>query len=361
MKKTKKTIFNRIVAVVLLVATLAGITTSVNKKVEAACNHSNYSQTIISQASCNHTGAAYCVCRTCGYTWTKTLPKTSHSPYVKVVSGYTQLRCAICETRFYFSSTPASLDDFARYIYGKQYRALSGTCYSGERQNVAINWISYALGCTKDNAKRLCKDYNTDLWLEAKNVYNLSYFINRCYDLGSRYGLQEAEALAGIASKAVFVAYSQCRGSNELEVLSRINPTYTRLTKNFKTVCRDAKNLRLGGNFETMKNRFSKCKSYGILFTAPRTSKEFPSETPTYLQLFNTTTGKTNLDRFCGFLVGDDSIGFKEICKNKTRYAIEYSYIMIWLVRPALKKLYANCFCDISSDPMVLFDETLSR
>ena len=364
MKNTRNNIINRIIAVVLLVATLAGITASVNKKVEAACNHSRYTQTIITSPSCKTTGLAYRKCSDCGYTWHATLPKTAHSYCVKEVSGKAQLRCIICNERFFFSSTQAGVDDFAKYIYGKQYNALSGSWTSGERQNAVISWISYAIGCTKEQAKTLCKDYYMGFWLEVKNASNLAYFINKCSDISSRYGLEEADALAGIASQATFrtciVLHSRTSGSKELTVLAKTSPSYSRLTKDYKAKCREFLNLRLVGNFNSMKNKFANCNQYGISFAVPSSSSGTPSITPTYSQLFNTTNGKTNLDRFCGYLVGNENIGFRNICINKSTYAAEYSYIMIWLVRPALKKMYANCFSNISSDPMVLFSEALN-
>lgn len=365
MKKSKNTIMNRIAAVVLLVATIAGIATSVNKKVEAACNHSKYTRTIVSSPSCTRTGSAYCTCSDCKYTWYQTLPKSAHSYYVKEVNGMTQLRCKDCNERFYFKSTQASINDFARYMYGKNYDQLSGNKISGEKYNVVISWISYVVDCTKVQAKELREKNYNGLCLDIDKTYNLSFFINKCSDIASRYGLEEADALAGIASQAVFStcvtfpSLTDC--SKELAVLAKTNPSYTRLSKDYKAKCREFLNLKNVEYNSGIENKFAYCYRYGINFKAPSNSQGIPSVTPTYSQLFNTTSGKTNLDRFCGYLVGNENVGFREICKYKSYSPSEYSYIMLWLVRPALEKLYANCFRYISSDPMVLFSATLEN
>lgn len=66
-------------------------------------------------------------------------------------------------------------------------------------------------------------------------------------------------------------------------------------------------------------------------------------ETPTYEQLFNTTSGKTNLDKFCGYLLNDSKKDFKYLCQNKNTNKVYYTYVILWLVRPALNKILTEC------------------
>jgi len=96
-------------AVLLVFAIVAGVSTTMNKKVEAACSHSFYVQVPTVYPTCISTGSAVRVCADCGYAWSVTLPKTAHN-YVRVTvcspasctrTGTEYCRCSYCSATCY--------------------------------------------------------------------------------------------------------------------------------------------------------------------------------------------------------------------------------------------------------------------
>ncbi|MBR5937881.1 MAG: hypothetical protein IKZ90_06420 [Clostridiales bacterium] len=350
MRYKTNNLWKRIIAAVLLLATLAGTTTLLGKKVEAACSHSNYSTiTVISQASCTRTGTAYCKCNSCGQTFYKTLPATGHRLYVKDVNGYTQLRCAICETRFQSETTPKGLDDFAGYLYGKKFNQLSGSWKKGQKQNAAINWISYTIGCSKERAKDLSKDYTGDLQIRVDNADKLITFVGYCNNLASKYGFSEAGTVANILGKASFVTCmlnpSKSTGDKVLAAVSKINPYAGSILSSYKTICKALIDICIYGAWDVKATDFEiTCDKFGITFEAPTSRGGSPKKTPTYKELFTVgSDGKTKLDKFVNDLLAKQQYtGFSYLCANKSTYTIDYAYVILWLVRPALEKEFSG-------------------
>ncbi len=340
----------RIIAAVLLLATLAGTTTLMGNKVQAACSHSSYTTiTVVSQPSCSREGSAYCKCNSCGQYFYKTLSATGHKPYVKDVNGYTQLRCAICETRFYYTTTPKTLDDFAGYLYGKKFSQLSGSLTSGQKQNVAANWISYAYGCAKSKGMNLSNKASKLFRVEVKDVSKYIDFIGKCENLASRYNYDEASAVVAILTKSSLADYLLnpaivSKSDIILKMVKKINSPAGSILKSYKTITEALIAITLFSTWDVMATEFGiYCSNYGITFDPPTKKGGDPVRTPTYEQLFNTTNGKTNLDRFIGYLLNDSSKGFKELCNTKNVNRVYYSYVILWLVRPALNKKLAEC------------------
>jgi len=390
MRYKTNNLWKRIIAAVLLLATLAGTTTLLGNKVEAACSHSSYKTiTVISQPSCARTGTAYCKCNSCGQYFTKNLPKSSshgnvtssivvqasctksgtryckcsvcgaswhetipatgHRPYVKDVNGYTQLRCAICETRFQSETTPKGLDDFAGYLYGKKFNQLSGSWKKGQKQNAAINWISYTIGCSKERAKDLSKDYKGDLQIRVDNADKLITFVGYCNNLASKYGFSEAETVANILGKASFVTCmlnpSKSTGDKVLAAVSKINPYAGSILSSYKTICKALVAMCITGAWDVKATDFElTCDKYGITFQAPTSIGGKPLKTPTYQELFTVgSDGKTKLDKFVNDLLAKQQYtGFSYLCANKSTYTIDYVYVILWLVRPALEKEFSG-------------------
>lgn len=389
MSNTTNNIFKRIVAAFLLLATLAGTTTLLEKKVEAACSHSNYSivtivsqstctrkgtayckckscgwtfyvslpksashssvtKTTVAQATCTTNGSRYCKCSTCGATWYETIVATGHKPCVKDYKGYARLYCKNCDKRFFPSSFPKGLNDFAGYIYGKSFSSLSDS----QKQNVKVNWISYTISKTKTDAKDYIKDYKSDLQIKVENADKLFKFVGKCNNIAKLYGFEEAGVVAGILGKATFVTCllnpSKTTGDKVLAAVSLISPTAGQILNSYKTLCEGLIALSLSGISYTIGTEMGAyCDDYGISFEPPTSPTGTPTKTPTYEELFTADkNGRTNLDRFVNYMLNGDSYGefrgFKYLCDHKKTNQVYYNFVILWLVRPALEKEFSG-------------------